>query len=128
MRECSHPFTCHVSHFTGPKKNLHILIFFFFYVKKIGQSGGASWWRVCYQRGLPRLVFTLTWFEPEIFYQKKCVNYDKSNLLQNSVKAQKTQIVHKKMPKSNVKFQNVLENAIKKTQNSDITHFLDKTA
>ena len=20
------------------------------------QSGGASWWRVCYQRGLPRLV------------------------------------------------------------------------
>ena len=28
----------------------------FFYVKKIGQSGGASRWRVCYQRGLPRLV------------------------------------------------------------------------
>ena len=24
--------------------------------KKIGQSGGASRWRVCYQRGLPRLV------------------------------------------------------------------------
>ena len=23
----------------------------------MGQSGGASWWRVCYQRGLPRLVF-----------------------------------------------------------------------
>ena len=22
----------------------------------IGQSGEASWWRVCYQRGLPRLV------------------------------------------------------------------------
>ena len=22
-----------------------------------GQSGGASRWRVCYQRGLPRLVF-----------------------------------------------------------------------
>ena len=22
-----------------------------------GQSGGASQWRVCYQRGLPRLVF-----------------------------------------------------------------------
>ena len=28
-------------------------------LKKIGQSGGASGWRVCYQRGLPRLVFTL---------------------------------------------------------------------
>ena len=25
--------------------------------KKIGQNGGASWWRVYYQRGLPRLVF-----------------------------------------------------------------------
>ena len=23
----------------------------------IGQRGGASRWRVCYQRGLPRLVF-----------------------------------------------------------------------
>ena len=23
----------------------------------IGQCGEASWWRVCYQRGLPRLVF-----------------------------------------------------------------------
>ena len=26
-------------------------------MKNIGQSGGASRWRVCYQRGLPRLVF-----------------------------------------------------------------------
>ena len=24
--------------------------------EKIGQSGGSSRWRVCYQRGLPRLV------------------------------------------------------------------------
>ena len=24
--------------------------------KNIGQSGGASRWRVCYERGLPRLV------------------------------------------------------------------------
>ena len=23
----------------------------------MGQNGGASRWRVCYQRGLPRLVF-----------------------------------------------------------------------
>ena len=31
---------------------------------KIGQSGEASWWRVWYQRGLPRLVYSLTdsWF------------------------------------------------------------------
>ena len=26
----------------------------------MGQSGGASRWRVCYQRGLPRLVFNCT--------------------------------------------------------------------
>ena len=26
------------------------------FLKKIGQSGEASWWRVWYQRGLPRLV------------------------------------------------------------------------
>ena len=25
-------------------------------LKKIGQRGWSSWWRVCYQRGLPRLV------------------------------------------------------------------------
>ena len=35
------------------------------------------------------IFFTQTWFEPKIFYQKKCVNYDKSNLRQNSVKGQK---------------------------------------
>ena len=27
--------------------------------KKIGQSGGAGRWRVCYQRGLPCLVYIL---------------------------------------------------------------------
>ena len=29
-------------------------------LEKNGQSGGASWWRVCYQRGLPRLVYGKT--------------------------------------------------------------------
>ena len=43
--------TCHVS-----RVNCHMSFFFFFIVKKIWQSGGASRWRVCYQRGLPRLV------------------------------------------------------------------------
>ena len=28
------------------------------WILPIGQSGGASRWRVCYQWGLPRLVFT----------------------------------------------------------------------
>ena len=37
--------TCHLSHFFLP-------------LNKMGPSGGASRWRVCYQRGLPRLVFT----------------------------------------------------------------------
>ena len=40
------PVTCHMSHD----------FFYFFTLKKVGQSGATSWWRVCYQRGLPRLV------------------------------------------------------------------------
>ena len=49
--------TCHMSSVTChmSKKN-YILIFFFFSRTQIGQSGGASRWRVCYQRGLPCLV------------------------------------------------------------------------
>ena len=38
--------TCHVSQFFS-------LFFYFFF----GQCGEAYRWRVCYQRGLPRLVF-----------------------------------------------------------------------
>ena len=56
--------TCHVSPVT-----CHFFITFFYDKKRkkkkvvyptkiIGQSGGASRWRVCYQRGLPRLVFS----------------------------------------------------------------------
>ena len=46
--------TCHVSHV-----KCHIFLG--------GQSGEAYWWRVCYQRGLPRLVYDhlhcpLPWF------------------------------------------------------------------
>ena len=32
-----------------------IIIIIIIIIFLIGQSGGASWWRVCYQRGLPRL-------------------------------------------------------------------------
>ena len=61
--------TCHVSHVTChlssvtchmSNKNLQIFNFFvsfFFCLKKKLLSGGARRWRVCYQRGLPRLVF-----------------------------------------------------------------------
>ena len=38
---------CHMSHVT-----CHLFIYLFF-----GQTGEAYRWRVCYQRGLPRLVF-----------------------------------------------------------------------
>ena len=40
--------TCHMSHITK-----YIYIFF------IGKSVEAIWWRVCYQRGRPRLVFEM---------------------------------------------------------------------
>ena len=33
--------------------------------------------------------FTQTWFQPKIFYPKKCVNYNEWNLRQNSVKGPK---------------------------------------
>ena len=39
---------CHMSHVTFHMS--HVAFFFF------GQSGEAYRWRVCYQRGLPRLV------------------------------------------------------------------------
>ena len=35
------------------------------------------------------IFFTQTWFEPKLFYPKKCVNYGKSNSKQNNVKGQK---------------------------------------
>ena len=49
------PTMCHMSRVT-----CHMSCVFFYFV--FGQSGGASQWRVCYQRGLPSLVFILTWF------------------------------------------------------------------
>ena len=51
------PVTCHMSKdflklFYIKKKKIKKIII----LKKIGQSGVASRWKVCYQRGLPRLV------------------------------------------------------------------------
>ena len=60
--------------------------------------------------------FTPTWFEQKIFYQEKCIIYNKSNLQQNIVKGPKDHSSAKKMPKSNIKFQNVLKNATKKRE------------
>ena len=33
--------------------------------------------------------FIQKWFEPRIFYPKNCLNYNKSNVQQDSVKGQK---------------------------------------
>ena len=57
--------TCHLSRVTCHIKVFFYNYFFFFFfiriflasLKKIRQSGGAGRWRVCYQWGLPRLVF-----------------------------------------------------------------------
>ena len=46
--------TCHMSRITCHEKKKKEEK-----KKKITQSGGASWLRVCYQRGLPRLVKSL---------------------------------------------------------------------
>ena len=65
LRECSLPTTCHMSHVACHMSHVmchvscvmcHMSPFFFLF---FGQSGKAYWSRVCYQRGLPRLVFTL---------------------------------------------------------------------
>ena len=46
--------TCHMScvrcHVSGVTCHMYFFCLFFL-------SGGASWWRGCYQRGLPRLVY-----------------------------------------------------------------------
>ena len=55
--------TCHMSRVTCHVSHVKNTFFYNFFKKKnyttknIGQSGGASRWRVCYQRGLPRLVW-----------------------------------------------------------------------
>ena len=62
MRECSPPQTCHMSCVTCHVSRVTCQNFFlhFLYVKENGLSGGASRWRVCYQRGLPRLVYIVS--------------------------------------------------------------------
>ena len=66
MRECSSPrhvtchmsyITCHVSHVTCHIS--HVIFFLLLFRTKC--SGEAYWRRVCYQRGLPRLVFDIFW-------------------------------------------------------------------
>ena len=51
---------CHVSRVTCHVSHVMFLFFLFFF----GQSGEAYRWRVCYQRGLPRLVSLLPGWGP----------------------------------------------------------------
>ena len=59
------PITCHLSHV---KKKLSF--------KKIGQSGGVRRGRVCYQWGLPRLVF----FHEHTQFIAGCVSFPTKHL------------------------------------------------
>ena len=61
------------------------------------------------------------------FTQKKCVNYDKSNSRQNSVKGPKDPVSAKKCQKVTKSFKMCIK-CHQKAQNRDITNFLDKTA
>ena len=62
MCQVSH-VTYHVSHVTCR----NIYIYNNIYKDNNVQSGKASWWRVCYQRGRPRLVFGWSWAEVSVF-------------------------------------------------------------
>ena len=46
-----------MSHVTCPVSRVTCHVSLFFSSSFFGPSGGAYWWRVCYQRSLPRLVF-----------------------------------------------------------------------
>ena len=59
MREYSSPpakhVMCHVLNVTCHKSHVTMYYYYFFFFFR--QSGEAYWWRVSYQRGLPRLVY-----------------------------------------------------------------------
>ena len=76
------PVTCHLS------KNyfFDILIYIFFYVKKMGQSGGAGRWRVCYQRGLPRLVYLINWLSQSSFSSKSSKHHKSQTIRAGDLK------------------------------------------
>ena len=59
--------TCHLSRVTCQMSRV---IFFLFF----GQSGGASQWRVCYQRGLARLVSIINQMENILYLLKETLS------------------------------------------------------
>ena len=75
--------TCHLLHFTCHLSYLTFFQYIFLFIKKkIWQICWASWWRVCYQRGLARLVIRviLTTHALNIinpYYWRQCINLKK---------------------------------------------------
>ena len=59
--------TCHVSRVTC--RMFFFIYFLFFYPTKFFKSGGAHRWRVCYQRGLPRLVSQASLLPLPLYYK-----------------------------------------------------------
>ena len=86
MRQCSPPTTCHMScvkchmsHVTCHVSHVmchmscvtfHIFFLLLFFCFSL-QSGEAYRWRVCYQRGLPRLVSVLVFLPLQIKKESK---------------------------------------------------------
>ena len=85
LRECSPPTTCHMSyvmchvshimcHISRVKYHVSNVTFFSLF---FGQSVEVYWWRVCYQRGLPRLVskfFESQNLTSQLIFVKSCLD------------------------------------------------------
>ena len=79
--------TCHVSPVTCHLSSVKI----FFIPKKFLQSGGASSWRVCYQRGLPYLVLIDSWIH-SVTYSSK---YSSTKLYSKTARARELKLLEK---------------------------------
>ena len=102
---------CHVSGFSCHKT--HVTYFCYFIIFSVQTCKKTTF-------------FSQLWFQPKIFHPKKFINYDKSNLRQNSVKLKGPKYPNSanKMPKSNLQFQNLPKNAIKKRKIATLLTFL----
>ena len=85
MGECSPPTTCHMSHVAC--RMSCVTCHNYYYFSK--QCGEAYWWRVCNQRGLPRLgivglfvtfIFSAMDLPFLTFYNPKCRTFEKFSI------------------------------------------------
>ena len=87
FRECSPPTMCHMSHVWCHMSGVTCPVSCVFFSSSFfsGQIGGATRWRVYYQRGLPRLV-SYTYTYPYTQLQTKCLMYrDPSDMLRDEI-------------------------------------------